>query len=412
MDSILKNQWFRPFSLLLLTLLCSLAAGCTQPVMGPAGGMTGPGGCTSPDSCAAYCQQNYETCEQFCSENPSACGGKGGMPAGAAPGAGEMGAGTSCADNAIKQKMGAAMNKALVSPPSEARGINWMTKTLPSGNPFAGTYYVIGTAFGPGVDETGWQGEGTPQYTAGEMYCTFGYWDSVPKGKGATLGLETPASFSTDKYDLTIFCANVSAPSQAAMAAALPPLTMSEADAREYFSSVIRKDFLAIDGKSMTKTGNMYQLMWKDSPASHDQWEVQIGHGYINIGQGAVNYAETEYVMSLQGQDPGTRWTYHACRPCMNCGKWTETTELNKDCAQSIDCMGGLTCSGGYCVDPKLAGSSSSPAGSAPSKDIAPSGSGAPGNTGAPGASCNTANDCASGLACKGSVCAIPSGPA
>jgi len=145
--------------------------------------------------------------------------------------------------------------------------------------------------------------------------------------------------------------------------------------------------------------------MWKDSPASHDHWEVQIGHGYINIGQGAVNYGETEYVMSLRGQDPGTCWTYHACRPCMNCGKWTETTELNKDCVQSSDCMGGLTCSGGYCMDPKLAGSSASPAIPAPSKEIALSGSGAP------GASCNSPNDCASGLACNGGVCTIPSGP-
>ncbi len=335
-----------------------------------------------------------------------------GGPSGAPSGKGEMGAGTSCADDAIKQKMGTVMSSALVDPPAQARGINWMTKTLPAGNPFAGTYYVIGTAFGPGVDETGWNGEGAPQYTAGKMYCTFGYWDSVPKGKSATLGLETPSSFSTDKYDLMVFCANFSAPSQAAMTAALPTLTMSEQEARQYFYSVIKKDFINIDGKTMTKTGNMYQLMWKDSPASHDQWEVQIGHGYINVGQGAVNYGETEYVMSLRGQDPGTRWTYHACRPCMNCGKWTETSELNKDCSQASDCTGGLSCSGGYCVDPKSAGSSSSSAAPATTGGSAPSGAGGPGNTGAPGASCSAVTDCASGLACKGGVCAPPSGPA
>lgn len=399
--------------LVILVVASCMIAGCSQPgTSGPAGAAKGPGGCDSAASCAAYCQQHTTECDQFCSANPAACGGAmGGASKGAVSGTGEMGAGTSCADDAIKQKMGAVMNQALVSPPAQARGINWMTKTLPAGNPFAGTYYVIGTAFGPGVDETGWQGEGAPQYSAGKMYCTFGYWDSVPKGKGAMLGLETPSTFNTDKYDLMVFCANFSAPSQAAMAAALPPLTMSEEEARQYFYSVIRKDFINIDGKTMTKTGNMYQLMWKDSPASHDHWEVQIGHGYINIGQGAVNYGETEYVMSLRGQDPGTRWTYHACRPCMNCGKWTETTELNKDCIQSNDCIGGLTCSGGYCVDPKSAGSSSTSPAPATIGGAAPTGAAGPGNTGAPGASCSGSTDCASGLTCKGGICAIPGGP-
>jgi len=324
-----------------------------------------------------------------------------------------MGAGTSCSDDTIKQKMSSVMNAALVNPPAQARGINWMTKTLPSGNPFAGTYYVIGTAFGPGVDETGWNGEGSPQYTAGKMYCTFGYWDSVPKGKGATFGLETPATFSADKYDLMVFCANFSAPSQAAMAAALPSLTMSEEDARQYFYSIIKKSFINIDGKTMTKTGNMYQLMWKDSPTSHDQWEVQIGTGYINVGQGAVNYGETEYIMSTQVKDPGTRWTYHACRPCMNCGKWTEDIVLNKDCTKDSDCLGGLSCSGGYCVDPKsVQGTSSSASTAVTTGAAAMQGTGGPGNTGAPGASCSASTDCASGLTCKSGVCAAPSGPA
>lgn len=401
--------------LAILVIAACLLAGCSQPGTGAAGASKGPGGCDSAASCAAYCQQHATECDQFCSSNPATCGGATGGPSVVSSGKGEMGAGTSCADDAIKQKMGTVMSSALVNPPAQARGINWMTKTLPAGNPFAGTYYVIGTAFGPGVDETGWNGEGAPQYTAGKMYCTFGYWDSVPKGKGATLGLETPSSFSTDKYDLEIFCANFSAPSQAAMAAALPPLTMSEDEARQYFYSVIRKDFINIDGKTMTKAGNMYQLMWKNSDAPHDYWEVQIGHGYINIGQGLVNYKETEYVAGLRGQDPGTRWSYHACRPCMNCGKWTENTELNKDCTQASDCMGGLACSSGYCVDPKSAAATSSA--TSPSSQAAATGApavqgtGGPGNTGAPGSSCSGISDCASGLTCKSGVCAVPGGP-
>ncbi|MDD1690440.1 MAG: hypothetical protein LUQ66_07245 [Methanoregula sp.] len=398
--------------LIALAALACMIAGCTQPAgSGPTAPAKGPGGCDSAATCSAYCQQHGTECDQFCSANPAACDGAMGGPAASASGAGEMGAGTSCSDTVIKQKMGDIMGTALVAPPAQARGINWMTKTLPAGNPFAGTYYVIGTAFGPGVDETGWQGEGAPQYSAGKMYCTFGYWDSTAKGKGATLGLETPSTFSTDKYDLTIFCANFSAPSQAAMTAALPTLTMSEDQARQYFYSVVKKSFLNIDGKQMVKAGNMYQLMWKDSDASHDHWEVQIGHGYINIGQGEVNYKETEYVASLRGQDPGTRWTYHACRPCMNCGKWTEDTELNKDCTQSSDCTGGLSCNGGYCVDPKSAVTSSSST-SAAAVPASAQGTSGPGNTGAPGSACSTGTDCASGLTCKGGTCAVPAGPA
>ena len=398
--------------LIALAALACMIAGCTQPAgSGPTAPAKGPGGCDSAATCSAYCQQHGTECDQFCSANPAACAGAMGGPAASASGAGEMGAGTSCSDTVIKQKMGDIMGTALVAPPAQARGINWMTKTLPAGNPFAGTYYVIGTAFGPGVDETGWQGEGAPQYSAGKMYCTFGYWDSTAKGKGATLGLETPSTFSTDKYDLTIFCANFSAPSQAAMTAALPTLTMSEDQARQYFYSVVKKSFLNIDGKQMVKAGNMYQLMWKDSDASHDHWEVQIGHGYINIGQGEVNYKETEYVASLRGQDPGTRWTYHACRPCMNCGKWTEDTELNKDCTQSSDCTGGLSCNGGYCVDPKSAVTSSSST-SAAAVPASAQGTSGPGNTGAPGSACSTGTDCASGLTCKGGTCAVPAGPA
>jgi len=187
---------------------------------------------------------------------------------------------------------------------------------------------------------------------------------------------------------------------------------MTEDEARQSFYSVIKKSFMNIDGKPMVKTGNMYQLMWKDSPASHDQWEVQIGTGYLNVGQGAVNYGETEYVMSTKGKDPGTLWTYHACRPCMNCGKWTEDTVLNKDCTKDADCLGGLSCSGGYCVDPKSAGSSAGASPAVTAGSASAQGTGGPENTGAPGSACGSGTDCASGLSCKSGICAVPSGPA
>lgn len=409
-----KPRLYHGICLAALCFLVCFIAGCTQPggTAGIAGPVKGPGGCDSAASCEAYCQQHTAECDQFCTGNPAACTGATGDASGSAAPAssGEMGAGTACSDPVIKQKMGEVMNRVLVTPPTEARGINWMTKTLPAGNPFAGTYYAIGTAFGPGVDATGWQGEGAPQYSAGKFYCTVGYWDSTPKGRGATFGSETPASFSTDKYDLTIFCANFSARSQAAMAAALPALTMSEDEARQYFYSVINRSYLNIDGKPMVKTGNMYQLMWKDSAASHDQWGVQIGTGYINLGQGEVNFQETEYVSSMQGRDPGTQWSYHACRPCMNCGKWTEDTVLNRDCSEDADCPGSLSCNGGYCVDStSVQGSSATPVTTGTAAQM---GSGGTGRTGAPGSSCTTATDCASGLSCTGGVCTIPSGPA
>ena len=412
MDRDLRSSLKSCFFVIGLVVVMCMVAGCTQPGSGITGATKGPGGCDSAATCSAYCQQHGPECDQFCKDNPAACNGAMGAPAAALSGQSEMGAGTSCSDTVIKQKMGDVMNTALVNPPAQARGINWMTKTLPAGNPFAGTYYVIGTAFGPGVEETGWNGEGAPQYTSGKSYCTFGYWDSTPKGSGATFGLETPATFSTDKYDLTIFCANFSGKSQAAMTAALPPLAMSEDEARQYFYSVIKKSFLDLDGKQMIKQGNMYQLMWKDSTASHDQWEVQIGTGYINIGQGEVNYKETEYVASMRGQDPGTLWTYHACRPCMNCGKWTEDSVLNKDCTKDADCLGGLSCSGGYCVDPQSAGSSSVTSPAVTSGAASAPGTGGPGNTGAPGSACSSGTDCASGLSCKSGICAVPSGPA
>ena len=403
------NSWF--FVLVLVVMMCMIA-GCTQPGSGAAGSTKGPGGCDSAATCSAYCQQHGTECDQFCKENPAACNGAMGAPAAVSSGQSEMGAGTSCSDTVIKQKMGDIMNTALVNPPADARGINWMTKTLPAGNPYAGTYYVIGTAFGPGVDETGWNGEGAPQYTAGKSYCTFGYWDSIPKGTGASFGSETPSTFTADRYDLMVFCANFSAKSQAAMAGALPPLTMTEDEARQSFYAVIKKSFMNIDGKQMVKTGNMYQLMWKDSPASHDQWEVQIGTGYLNVGQGAVNYGETEYVMSTKGKDPGTLWTYHACRPCMNCGKWTEDTVLNKDCTKDADCSGGLSCSGGYCVNPKTVGSSAGASPAVTAGSASAQGTGGPGNTGAPGSACSSGTDCASGLSCTSGICAVPSGPA
>lgn len=399
--------------LVALTVLACMTAGCTQTGSNsPGGPVQGPGGCSSADTCGAYCQQHPAECEKYCADNPSACPAGMGKPAASPSAAGEMGAGTSCSDPVIKQKMGDVMNTVLVNPPAEARGINWMTKILPAGNPYAGSYYVIGTAFGPGIDDTRWSGEGAPQYTAGEFYCTFGYWDSIPKGKGAAFGTETPATFSTDRYDLTIFCANLSGRSQAAMTASLPPLKMTESEARKYFYSVIKKSFLNIDGKQMTRTGNMYQMMWKDSPASHDQWEVQIGTGYINIGQGEVNYKETEYVASMQGRDPGTLWLYHGCRPCQNCGEWTKETVLNKDCTRDSDCLGGLSCSSGYCVDPKSVQKTSSSITAAPANSPPARETGGQGNTGAPGSKCVTSADCASGLNCRDGTCAVPSGPA
>lgn len=405
------STFFHWLILICLFLLAFVSSGCTQQGSAPSGltsgQVGGPGGCTSPESCSTYCQQHATECDQYCATNPSSCPGQMGSSGVSSSGnLGTMGAGTACNDVIIKQKMGSAMNSALMNPPSEVKGINWMTKVLPAGNPFPGYYYVIGTAFGPGVDESYWSGEGEPRIKAGELYCTFGYWDSTPKGQGAVFGTDTPQNFSTERYDLTIFCTNVTGKSQAAMTAALPTLTMSEDQAREYFYTVFKKSFVNIDGKTMSRQGNMYQIMWKDSPESHDQWEVQIGNGYINVGQGQKNYKETEYVASMRGQDPGTLWLYHGCRPCINCGPWTQETVLNRDCSSNSDCLGGLSCSGGYCVDPKIAKTSTSSA-----TGISSTGSSGTRVTGAPGASCSSNSDCASGLTCKNGACSIPSGP-
>lgn len=410
-----KSQ-YRIYMAVLVLLACFISGCMQQPSENPGGtlggSVKGPGGCSSAESCSIYCQQHTSECEHFCMNDPAACPAVMGGIGNAQPDVDEMGAGTACSDVDIKQKIGDVISTAMVNPPSQVRGINWMTKVLPAGNPFPGYYYVIGTAFGPGVDETRWSGEGEPQYTSGEFYCTFGYWDSTPKGNGALFGDETPETFNADRYDLTIFCTNSSGKSQAAMTSSLPALTMTEDQARQYFYTVIKKSFLNIDGKPMSRVGNMYQLMWKDSSASHDQWEVQIGTGYINIGQGEKNYKETEYVASMRGKDPGTLWLYHGCRPCINCGKWTEDSALNKDCTQNSDCLGGLSCNSGYCVDPTtLKGAAASSNQTVGAGTTSLQGTGGSGSTGAPGSVCSSNTDCASGLSCKMGICTVPSGP-
>jgi hypothetical protein len=138
----------------------------------------------------------------------------------------------------------------------------------------------------------------------------------------------------------------------------------------------------------------MYEVIWHDSDNTQGYWDVQIGTGYIAIGQGKVYQAES----MLQG-DPGTIWVYTACKPCENCGDWTVETAFNKDCSSSADCLGGLSCNGGYCVKPGMV----QPA------QTTPQGTGAQGGKG-PGSTCKTAADCDTGLSCTGGVCTVPGG--
>jgi hypothetical protein len=305
-----------------------------------------------------------------------------------------FGAGTACNTPAIKEKLMAEINKVLVSPPATINPPNWMTKILPARNPYPGYYYDLSTAFGPAIDTqaTGWSGTGEPPKIAGLDYYTFGYWEEVPKGMGGNLGEQAPETIDFSKYQLAVFYANVSGKSQAAMIAALPDLTMSEADARAFFASKIRKSFINLDGKALTRSGNhkMFEVLWHDSENTQDYWDVQIGTGYIAIGQGKVYQAES----ILQG-DPGTIWVYTACKPCANCDDWTVEKAFNKDCSSSADCLGGLSCNGGYCVKPGQA---------QPTQ-----GTGSQGGKG-PGSTCKAAGDCDTGLSCTGGVCTVPGG--
>jgi len=402
------NSWF--FVLTLVVMICMIA-GCTQPGTGAGGSTKGPGGCDSAATCSAYCQQHGPECDQFCKDNPAACSGSAGAPATKSDGKGDFSTGTSCDTPAIKQKFTDQVNTILVSPPDSLRPPNWQTKILPAGNPYPGYYYDISTAFGPAIDSqtTGWSGTGEPPRIPGLDYFIIGYWGEIPKGKGGDMGEQSADSVDLSKYQLAVFYTNVSGKSQAAMINSLPDLTISESDAKAFFASKIKKSFIDLDDKQLTRSGNgkMYEVIWHDSDNTQDYWDVQIGIGYLAIGQGKVYSAESQ----LKG-DPGTIWRYHACKPCENCDNWGVEKAFNKDCSRESDCLGGLSCRGGYCVDPKTAGSSavSSPAvtaGSAPAQI-----NGGPGNTGAPGSVCSSGNDCASGLSCKGGICAVPSGPA
>jgi len=306
-------------------------------------------------------------------------------------------AGTACDSPAIRDNMAAVIDRIFVSPPATTPPLNWMTKILPANNPYPGYYYDLSLAFGPAIDAqkaVAWSGEGEPPRTPGLDYYTIGFWDEQPKGGGATLGLQSPQSMDFSRYQLAVFYTNVSAPSQAAMINSLPDLTMSEAEAKAFFASKIKKSFIDLEGKSLVKSGpKMYEVRWHDSTNTQDYWDVQIGAGYIAIGQGKVYTDES----LLQG-DPGTQWRYHACRPCITCADWTVETQFNKDCTKDSDCLGGLSCSAGYCVKP---GTGSAVTGSPPGGGITGKG---------PGSPCSTGADCGAGLSCTNKVCSTPGG--
>lgn len=305
--------------------------------------------------------------------------------------------GTACDTGMVRNKMNTVIDNVLVSPPQSTPPPNWMTKVLPAGNPYPGYYYDISVAFGPAIDAqkaVAWSGEGEPPRTPGLDYYTVGFWDEQPRGGGATLGMQSPESLDFSRYQLAVFYTNVSAPSQAAMINSLPDLTMSEAEAKAFFASKIKKSFINLEGKTLTRTGpKMYEVRWHDSEKTQDYWDVQIGIGYIAIGQGKVYTDES----LLQG-DPGTMWRFHACRPCANCANWTIETVYNKDCTEDFHCLGGLSCSGGYCVKP---GTGAPMAGGSSGGSSTPKG---------PGSPCSTAADCGSGLSCKNGICSIPMG--
>lgn len=385
---------FQVFGLIILLVFFS---GCLGPsgqgsdFFGPGGG---PGGCMSPDSCSEFCSKNPDVCDRYCKDNPGSCSGISGMKTGMMPMAG-----TACDMQSVHEKMQALIGYIVVSAPESIVPPVWMTKILPADNPYPGYYYSLSAAFGPAVEaQRGvvWSGEGEPPRTPGLDYYIVGVWDEKPKGGGATLGSETPQSLDTSKYQIAVFYTNISAPTQSAIIGSLPKLKMSEAEAKVYFYSIIKKSFINIDDRRLNRAGNMYEVRWHDSDNTQDYWDVQIGEGYIAIGQGKIYTAE-----SMLERDPGTIWLYHACRPCLKCEEWTVENLFNKDCSGSSDCMGGLSCNGGYCVKPgaDTSISDSRPAlGEGMDKGI---------NRG-PGSSCSIGSDCGSGLLCSNDVCTIP----
>jgi len=409
-----------PYCILLVCVAILLVSGCTSspgssgtssttPTSvstssgGLPAGLVGPNNCKSIEECVAYCSANHQVCDQYCRDHPDVCSQFSAAPSQTQPSQTPVvemgfGAGTACDTPAIKEKLMAEINKILVSPPATLNPPNWMTKILPASNPYPGYYYDLSTAFGPAIDTkvTGWSGTGEPPKIAGLDYYTIGYWEEVPKGMGGHMGEQTPDTIDFSRYQLAVFFANVSGKSQAAMINALPDISMSEADAKAFFVSKIKKSFINLDNKALTRSGNhkMYEVIWHDSDNTQDYWDVQIGTGYIAIGQGKVYAAES----MLQG-DPGTIWKYTACKPCENCDDWTVEKAFNKDCSKDTDCLGGLSCNAGYCVKP----------GQGQPAQTTPQGTGAQGGKG-PGSTCKTAGDCDSGLSCTGGVCTVPGG--
>lgn len=149
-----------------------------------------------------------------------------------------------------------------------------------------------------------------------------------------------------------------------------------------------------LDQKTLVKKSDrFYEAQWKNSDKPIDYWDVQIGEGYIAIGQGKVYSDES----ALAG-NVGTIWIYHSCKPCEKCDNWKQGIKLNLDCTANSDCKSGLSCNGGYCMKcsaNECQGESSSQTSS--------QGNG-------PGSSCKTDNDCSAGLSCKNLVCSIPIG--
>lgn len=446
----MKNTQSHPCIFVCVITLFLLVAGClgnfqppsngqnhaTGPKQPPPGG-SGPGGCSSSDTCQAYCMNHIEECKLWCQGNPGYCpeipSSQQGEIGGKSPGAvgtqsphiadlskippASTASSLACGDTAVTTKMMSVIRKTVVNPPSNVREITWMTKILPSTNPFPGYYYAIGTAFGPATEGTQWAGTGVPSLRQGEQYCSFGYWDSIPKGKGGQMGSESPSGINYGKYDLTIFCTNASGGSQYEVINSLPNLIMTEEQAKTYYYSVIRKDFLTIDNKPMTREGQkIYQMMWNDSAASRDHWVVQIGTGYIGIGQGRVNYEEALLAKKTLGGDPGTMWIFHGCRPCNSCLGWTDEKDFNKDCTADAQCLGGLSCNNGQCVAPEVSVTVPTAITVEPViSPITPVGQeGSPGTISiggnGPGSACKISSDCASGLSCTSGACSIPGG--
>jgi hypothetical protein len=391
-----------PVLVFITAILLIVSCGCSgqqavpeSPAMqgaetGSPGAVTGPNNCRTVDECSVYCRSHAAECDAYLENHPESSvlvPTERGPPAGTGSGL----SGTACDDPVLKGKMMAIMGRVLAEPPSAIRALNWATKILPADNPHPGYYYVLSTAFGPAIDGATWSGFGEPVMAAGEEYTTVGFWDYVPKGSGATLPDQTPQTMDFSRYGLSIFHARQWGKSQSALIESLPPVTMTHEQARAYFSTVVNRSFLNIDSRPLHSAGpKIYQTEWHDSGDPQSYWTVQIGEGFISVGQGQPYQDEA----MLQG-DPGTRWIYHGCQPCVNCQEWTKETILNRDCTGDGDCQGGLGCRGGYCM--KGTGTASTPGG--------------PSGTGAPGSPCTGATSCAAGLSCSGGVCTIPGGP-